>query len=283
MIIDFHTHIFPEAVAAKCMDALSRSSHSMNHLNGTFADLRESREKAGFDYCLNLPVPTKASQVVGINDSMIENKDTYAEAGILVFGGMHPDFEDYKTEILRLKNAGIKGIKIHPAYQGPQLGDIRYKRIIDCASEQDMCVVTHGGFDISIPDHDYAPISDALEILEEVKPTKLVLAHMGAWGDWDNVEKYLCGADCYFDTAFSIGPITLRKDADPADSFEYNMNADQFVRIVRKHGPQKILFGTDSPWENQKQYLDWVCGAGLLGSELDYILWKNAQKLLLQE
>ena len=272
--------MFPDSVAAKTMDALSRSSHSINHTAGTYDALCESAAEAGINYCVNQPVMTSPKQVIKINTSMIANRERMESEGIYTFGGLHPDFEDYKAEIKRLADAGIKGIKIHPAYQGPQLGDIRYKRIIAAASEMDMCVLTHGGFDISIPDHDYAPISDALEIIDEVRPTKLILAHMGAWGDWDNVEKYLCGANCYFDTAFSIGNITLRSDADPANSFTKNMDNDQFVRICRKHGCDKVLFGSDSPWESQSTYLKWMEECGLNEDELDLILAENAKTLL---
>ena len=30
--------------------------------------------------------------------------------GVLTFGGMHPDFSDYRGELCRLKNAGIKNL-----------------------------------------------------------------------------------------------------------------------------------------------------------------------------
>ena len=36
----------------------------------------------------------------------------------------------------------------------------------------------------------------------DVKPEKLVLAHMGGLNFWDDVEKYLVGENVYFDTAY---------------------------------------------------------------------------------
>lgn len=33
---------------------------------------------------------------------------------IITFGGMHPNYTNYKEELLRLKQAGIPGIKLHP-------------------------------------------------------------------------------------------------------------------------------------------------------------------------
>ena len=40
------------------------------------------------------------------------------------FGAMHPDFEDHAAELKRIKALGLKGIKIHPVYQGVDLDDI---------------------------------------------------------------------------------------------------------------------------------------------------------------
>ena len=33
------------------------------------------------------------------------------------------------------------------------------------------------------------------------------------------------------------------------------MNQEQFLRIVRSHGCDKILFASDSPWAGQKEYV----------------------------
>ena len=51
---------------------------------------------------------------------------------------MHPEFEGFGTEMKRLREHGIKGIKIHPAYQETDLNDIKFKRIIAAAEENDM-------------------------------------------------------------------------------------------------------------------------------------------------
>lgn len=41
-----------------------------------------------------------------------------------------------------------------------------------------------------------------LNVLNKVNPKKLVLAHMGGWNLWDEVEEKLVGKNVYFDTGF---------------------------------------------------------------------------------
>ena len=63
--------------------------------------------------------------------------------------------------------------------------------------------------------------------IRDTAPRKLVLAHLGGWKEWDAVEELLAGEEVYMDTAF----------------LEDYISDEQLVRIIRKHGAGKILFG----------------------------------------
>ena len=89
----------------------------------------------------------------------------------------------------------------------------------------------------------------------------------------------LAGAPVYFDTAFSYGPVTPLPDAPRAPYISYNLHPKDFVRLVRKHGTDKILFGTDSPWENQQDYVKRISHMDFTKEELEQILSENAKKL----
>ena len=58
------------------------------------------------------------------------------------------------------------------------------------------------------------------------------------------------------------------------------MPKEQFVRMVRAHGVDKILFATDSPWTGQKQQVELFLDLPFNENERDIILHKNAEKLL---
>ncbi|MCI8488961.1 MAG: amidohydrolase family protein [Lachnospiraceae bacterium] len=280
MIIDFHTHTFPAAISEKVLAKLSRLSHTQYFTDGSVNGLLASMKEASVDYSVNLPVMTSAEQVEKVNRSLIADKETLAKQGIITFGGMHPEYNDYKKELQHLKESGIPGIKIHPAYQNTDIDDIKFLRIIDCASELGLVVLTHAGIDIGIYNHNYASVKQILSVLDQVHPEKFVLAHMGNWGCWEDVERDLAGAPVWLDTAFSIGAVTPDKAKSGEPYLSSNLSKEDFVRIVRKHGADKILFATDSPWEAQKDYVQRIDTLPFTEAEKETIFYKNAKELL---
>lgn len=281
MIIDFHVHTFPEKIALNTLEKLSALSCTQYFTNGAISGLLESMKEASVSYSVNLPVMTREDQVEKVNSSIIADSGHLLEQGIVAFGGMHPDYSDYKQELLRLKQNGIPGIKLHPAYQHTDITDIRMMRIIDYASQIGLITLVHAGIDIGIYDHNYSDVRQILTVIEDIHPQKFVLAHMGNWACWHEVELYLAGAPVWMDTAFSIGPLTPRKvNHDKTPYLSSNLSDDDFVRIVRKHGADKILFATDSPWESQKDYISRIENTSLTGQEKELIFSANAQHLL---
>ncbi|MBQ9081713.1 MAG: amidohydrolase family protein, partial [Clostridia bacterium] len=198
--------------------------------------------------------------------------------GVFSLGGMHPDTPDYKSEIKRIADLGLKGIKLHPAYQQVHLDDIRYKRIIAYADELGLIVSVHGGVDICIPG-DWSTPERARRVLDEVKPKKMIIAHMGGWQLWEDTKKFLCGQDVFLDTAFSYGNIEYRNSV-PLSLRQKQLTEEKFMEIVRLHGADKILFGTDSPWDDLAEKLDLIQSLPLTSEEKIKILGKNGEKLL---
>ncbi len=283
MVIDFHTHTFPAKISARVMEQLSEKSKTKYFTNGSASALKESTRNAGITYSINLPVMTSVEQVEKVNSSLMKQAEELKRNGVLTFGGMHPDYENYRAELRRLKDNGIKGIKIHPAYQSVDLDDIRFLRIIDYASELGLVVITHAGIDVGIYDHNYASTKHVLRVIDEVHPEKFVLAHMGGWGCWDEVERDIAGAPLWLDTAFSIEKITPAENRKAEPIREYNLTEEEFVRLTRKHGVDRVLFGTDSPWEDQKDYVKRVSDMPLTDDEKQMIFADNAVKILGEE
>ena len=58
------------------------------------------------------------------------------------------------------------------------------------------------------------------------------------------------------------------------------MPGGQFVRFVRLFGADRILFGSDSPWQDQKAGLARIRAFPLTEQELEGILGGNAARLL---
>ena len=68
MIIDFHTHIFPDKIAESAINILSKKSNLVPQTNGTVLDLQNKTKEVGIDYSLVLPVVTSPKQTKSIND-----------------------------------------------------------------------------------------------------------------------------------------------------------------------------------------------------------------------
>lgn len=282
MIVDFHTHTFPNELADRAVGALARSAGIHNYLDGTMEDLRASMKDAGVDYSVLLPVATKPEQHTPINRIAIELNQHSQGTGLLSFGGIHPGSEDYRGILRGLAQNGVKGIKLHPVFQRTYLDDIRYLRIISCACEHDLIVLVHAGYDISYPGQDYSTVPRIVSMLDAVKPQKLVLAHMGGWNNWEETEKYLVGRDVWLDTSFSLLPLRHAADAlqETADDGRCILSRESFLRMVRNHGSRRILFGSDSPWGGQAETIAALRDTGLTGEELRRILGENAADLL---
>lgn len=266
MIIDFHTHIFPDRIAPRTIAKLEKIGKTRAFTDGTQNGLLASMERSGVDVSVVLPVMTSPEQFETVNRFAAQLNEAYEhkEKRLYSFGGIHPDSPDYKKQLREIQSLGLKGIKLHPDYQETFFNDLKYKRIISFASELGFVVSVHAGYDPGYPDRVHCTPKMAREVLDEVKPPKLVLAHMGGFKRWDEVEEHLVGQDVWLDTAVVFGEIS----------------DGQFIRICRNHGPDKILFATDSPWSGQKESVEYFSNMDMTEKEKRLILTENAKKLL---
>jgi predicted TIM-barrel fold metal-dependent hydrolase len=258
-IIDMHAHVFPEKIAAAAIDSLEGEGGVIAYYDGTVAGLVEAMDRAGVERSLIAPVATKPSQVESINDWVI----SLDRSRIIPFGAMHPEFDDPAAEMARLAEAGIKGFKLHSHDQDFCPDEGRMGRIYRAAVEAGMVILFHaGGFPVahgfeSRPEH-FARLLDAHPDLT------CILAHMGSYLFWDEVREYLCGRDVYFDTAYVPG----------------NLPDVEFLALMRDHGIEKILFGSDGPWTDVAAEIDHMRGLRLAPAEQEAVFGGNALRLL---
>lgn len=266
MIIDFHTHIFPEKLAVKTITKLEAAANVKACADGREQTLIRSMEASGVDVSIVLPVVTAPEQFSTINRFAVSLNEKYSGKNVrlLSFGGIHPDTADYKSKLRQLKEMGLQGIKLHPDYQGTYFDDLKYMRILEEASVLGLVTVVHAGIDIGFPDHVHCSVDRILKVLDEVAPQKLVLAHLGGFRVWEDVEQRIAGRDVYLDTAYTEGMI--------ADEL--------FLKILKKHGADRILFATDSPWSGQAESLAQIRRLVVNEQEREMILGRNAQRLI---
>lgn len=274
MIIDFHTHTFPDKIAASAIERLSGKVQIHAYSDGTASGLLRSERAAGVDRSIILPVATKPEQVHHINDAAAAHNEHAFVTNMFSFACIHPDYIDWKQELDRIAARNMRGIKIHPAYQQTDLDDPKYLRILERAGELGLIVVTHTGFDIGFPGCRCCTPEKARNALRQVGPVTLVLAHMGGWRCWDEVPDLLADTSALLDTAFSLQPPGT---PEPDPRF---LSDAAFVGLVRIFGADRILFGTDSPWTDPQTELRHIRALPLTSEEKAAILGGNAKRLL---
>ncbi len=281
-IIDFHVHTFPNKIAAHALEILSGNSHTKYFTDGTLESLIESMSNAKIFASVLQPVATKPEQVSKINDSAIKlNKCDK----IFSFGAVHPDcnYKFIRQEFARLSSSGVKGVKIHPVYQGLNIDNERFIKILRLAGDFNLFVMIHAGFDIGFMGNDNAlpeRIAKSLDLAGN--NCRVILAHMGGWRCWEDSIKFFAEREnVYIDTAFSLGEFTPNGDNFYTSQDQCKMlNSQEFTRIIKIFGANRVLFGTDSPWSSQIQCVKDFDSLDLNESEKNLIFHDNAAKIL---
>lgn len=260
MVIDFHVHCFPDELAKRAVKALEAAAGTPARLDGTVGGIKQSMKRAGISHSVVLSIATKPSQTQRINNWSAEIQGE----GIFSFGSIHPEYPDWRQELDRIKKLGLKGIKLHPDYQNFFVDDPHIMPIYEYAFSLGLIVVFHAGVDIGLPSPYHCTPERLLKLVRAFPGGSIVAAHMGGYSYWDDVERLLIGQNIYLDTSYSIA----------------RMDEAQARRMINNHDYRKILFATDSPWDDQAEEATFL--RKLISDEgmKKAILGENAGRLL---
>ncbi len=262
MVIDFHTHAFPDTLAPRAIASLIDAcggTYLPCH-DGTVSGLTEKMAEFGVDKSVIQPIVTKPSHTKTLNEwaaSVQSDK-------IISFGSVHPDTDDYKRDIDFVCNLGLKGLKFHVEYQNFILDEPRMLPIYDYAFSKGLIILHHAGFDPAFKAPYKSSPKQFANVAKQLRGGIMIAAHLGGQMQWNEVEQYLPETNIYIDT--SMG-------------FSYYPHY-QFVRIVEKLGSDRVLFGSDSPWSKADEELAAFKGLPLDIETKKKILYRNAKRLL---
>ena len=281
MIIDIHTHAFPDKIAQAALRKMQGQCHTALFSDGTGKGLAESGKRAGTDLAVIQPVATNPEKVPHLNDWAIRlNQEARAE-GLISFGAMHPACAAWEEELERLKAADVPGVKLHPPYAGIDIDDPRSIRILRKCGELGLAVLIHSGLDIGIPGSLAAVPEKIRRALDRTGPLRIIAAHMGGWKRWKEAGRLLPETGAYLDTYFSLGFLTPAEDGHPWRGDELRMlTEEEFCELAGRFGADRVLFGTDSPWADPGAEIRKIRNLPLKDGEKDLILGGNAAKLL---
>lgn len=261
MVIDFHTHIYPDHIARRTVTAVCERSKIQAYTDGTLKGLKKSMEKAGIDISVVAAVPTKPDQVKTIQRWLTKIR----QPGIEALAALHPDAPLSSGQIKKLKEQGFRGFKLHPDYQDFYVDEPRMFPIYEKIAENNMFILFHAGVDRGLPYPVHGTPERFAKVHNAIPELTIVTAHLGGEDVYEETIRYILGKNIYMDTSF-----LLRKA--PYTFLE---------RVFKEHPIERIMFASDSPWTDQKEELEFLLQLPFLSDDgKEKICFKNAARLL---
>ncbi len=227
MLLDIHTHAFHPKIAPKVLDHLSMHYGITAVGSGLLEDLDATNRRAGLDGYVVHSAATTAAQVVPVNNAAIALNKSNPRA--TAFGSIHPDCPHWESHIHMLCAHGIRGIKLHPEFQGFRLDDIRLEPIFETIGSK-LLVMCHIG-DVLPPEKNASCPYKLAALMKRFPDVRFIAAHMGGYLHWQHALKALAGSQVYMDTSSSLAYID-----------DTTLHA-----LWRKHPRECLLFGSDWP------------------------------------
>ena len=256
-IIDIHSHIYPDKIAAKAVENIGRFYNVEMSGNGSVGELLERQQEAGIDYSLVHAVALKPHNVCEINDFIAEQVALHPS--LIGFATMHQDFENKEDEIKRAIALGLKGFKLHPDSQGVNINDERLMRFY-AMLEGRLPLMVHCGdyrWDNSHPRR-------VKEVLRSFPKLVVNAAHFGGWSIYDLAVEYLEDENCFMDLSSASVYLGPRRTKE----------------LIGIYGVDRIMFGSDFPMWNPAVEVKRFMLNDLNEREREQILWRNAETYL---
>ncbi len=260
MFIDIHTHVFPRRLAPSILDDMQKRKGIAHFNDGTIDGLSGAMAESGVGLSFISRITTKKEKVSSVNAWL----GNCMRPGIQSLATVHPDQRVATSDLDELNAQGFKGIKLHPDYQDFYVEDRRMYPFYEAAQAIAMPVLFHAGLDRGLPPPVHALPPGLLKVHQDFPHLIMIAAHMGGEDNYDQTEELLLGKNIFIDTSFvlRIMPFGLLK------------------RFFRKHGADRILFGSDSPFKNQKAELAYLLNLSFLTTaEKEKVAGGNAAAL----
>lgn len=259
LIIDAHAHAFPDAVAERAVPLLAQEGHVKAHLDGKVDSLMRSMDRAGIAVAVICSIATKPEQFGPI----LKWSKAIASDRLVPLGSVHPSDPDAVAHIREIREAGLRGVKLHPYYQNFDLDEERLMPIYEAIAECGLVLVSHTGFDVAFPRVRKCDPARIVAVTRRFPALKFVATHLGAWEDWDAVSEQLLGSSLTMEISCALE----------------SLPPERARAMLMAHPADRLLFGTDTPWNDQGEVIERVRSLGLPPDRLNRLLGGNAAAL----
>jgi len=289
-VYDFHTHAYQAPVAKIIMRHLEvgkrlETAREFFHLHPdhkapTIEHLIAVSQANGIDRTNLLLVGVKPGMLRELNEWGLKQREAHDNLSVL--GAVHPNIneEALNNEIKWLRDHNFPGVKIQSVHQRMEALSQEAKSLYKKLADAGLFVLMDTGNYLKPGEDGYKYLTRpamVAEITKEFPDLRIIAAHLGGFMGWDESENYLVDKDfdnLWLDTAF-MGSIVKYYKSQGQD------RAEQVKRILLRHRPDRLLFGTDIPYNNPTIELAFI--RTLLADFpdlLQQIMWQNAADLL---
>ncbi len=257
-LIDFHTHIYPPAIAAKAARSISDFYElEGGGMDGTAQLLLKLGRQIGVDKYVVLPVGLKPDHVRHINEFILGETARHPE--FIGFGTVHAAMENLCEEVEFIEKSGLQGIKMHPDTQLFNIDDPRLFPMYDMLQEK-LPVMLHMGD----RRYHYSHPARLKNVLKQFPRLQVIAAHFGGYSVYEEAYENLRDTDCLMDVSSSL----------------MFMSPEEAVKRIRGYGASRLVYGSDYPLWNPVTEWDRFSRLPLTDGEREQICWKTAASLL---
>ena len=277
MIIDFHTHVFPQWLRDRRQHYLARdATFAELYANpkarmATVEDVVGAMDEDGVTTAVVMGIGwTDSGLARETNDYIVESVQRYP-ARLVGFAAVSPAWgAPAAREARRCAEAGLRGVgELHPDLQGFDLGDQHTMApLMDVLHEYHLLLTTHTSEPVG---HLYQGKGQTTpevvwRFLQNFPDANVVLAHWGGGLPFYALMPEVAQAlrNVYFDTA--------------ASPFLYTPRV--FPVVASLVGADKILLGSDYPLLRPRRLIRQVEESGLSEADREAVLGGNAARLL---
>jgi predicted TIM-barrel fold metal-dependent hydrolase len=256
-IIDGHCHVWPDAVAEKALAAPMKELRRFG--DGKVSTLLSTMEVAGIDRAVCLGIANTPDRVEAAN-RFAASLDS---ARLIGFGSIHVDLS-LDENLKSLRRHGLRGVKVHPLFQGYSLDDPRLFALLE-RMQGEFVVVIHVG---KGGDGSERCTPQMLRKLARALPgLELVACHFGGYHLLDEAEATVIGLpNVYLDTSWPPGLGSV----DPT----------RVRAVIERHGVDRVLFASDWPMADPGADIAAVRALDLPDEDTAAILGGNLERLL---
>ena len=258
--IDFHCHVYPDAIAAKAADNVRQFYDGLGNdaIDGSVQTLLDRGTRAGVEKFVLLPVAVRPSRTRHINDFILG--EVAKQPRFFGYGTIHAGMENITGEVRYIMDKGLRGLKMHPDYQLFSIDDPRLFPVYEMIGEK-LPVIFHMGDQR----YDYSHPARLRKVLDLFPRLQVIAAHFGAYSMYEEASQLLHDKDCFFDVSSSL----------------MFMEEGVAERYINRHGADRFVYGSDFPmWDpvtemerflrlkltdDQKEQIAHITAEGILG------------------